>query len=230
MSTQSTLTEKSCSKCKEVKSIGEFNSHKTSASGYDYKCKVCKARYNKKYSQDNDSILKAKKKIFRKKNRESILEYNTQWRQENPNYTKEHYKKNKKRIDAKQSIYRKTNLNAERARTLKYYHDNRDAIRIKKVIYRKERSHVIYACCAKRRAAKIQRSVLWADHNKIKNVYFDCRELNLAAKAAGCSESFVVDHIIPLQGKLVSGLHVKNNLQIITNSENLSKSNKFTSG
>lgn len=62
---------------------------------------------------------------------------------------------------------------------------------------------------------KKNRSASWANIDKIKEIY------------ANCPPGYEVDHIIPLQGKLVSGLHVENNLQYLTISENRKKSNNY---
>jgi len=64
---------------------------------------------------------------------------------------------------------------------------------------------------AKRNASKMNRTPQWADLKKINLVY------------KNCPKGMHVDHIIPLQGKLVSGLHVHNNLQYLTPVENAKK-------
>ncbi len=68
---------------------------------------------------------------------------------------------------------------------------------------------------ALRRSRKLTATPLWADLNAIKNFYMTC------------PKNKVVDHIIPLKGKLVSGLHLVENLQYLSNVENCSKNNKF---
>ncbi len=71
-------------------------------------------------------------------------------------------------------------------------------------------------------ADKLQRTPKWADHDKINAFYEE------AARATAQNGIIIqVDHIIPLKGKLVSGLHVHENLQLLTKKENRKKSNKF---
>jgi hypothetical protein len=67
----------------------------------------------------------------------------------------------------------------------------------------------------KRQADKLQRTPAWADLSAIRKFYEDC------------PVGFVVDHIIPLRGKFVSGLHVLENLQYLTPLANLEKGNRF---
>ena len=78
---------------------------------------------------------------------------------------------------------------------------------------------------AQRRAAKLQRTPKWLtkeDKATIKALY---EQANFMSRV--CGEKFHIDHIIPLQGKTVSGLHCPANLQIITAKENVKKSNKL---
>lgn len=73
------------------------------------------------------------------------------------------------------------------------------------------------AYTAVRRANKIKATPSWANLDKIKEIY------------SNCPEGYHVDHIIPLQGVNVCGLHVETNLQYLPATENLSKNNKFSS-
>ncbi len=72
------------------------------------------------------------------------------------------------------------------------------------------------ALAHKIRCQKLNRMPLWANEEAINEVFRTCS-----------GDDFHIDHIIPLQGELVSGLHVENNLQKLTVKENCQKSNKF---
>lgn len=67
---------------------------------------------------------------------------------------------------------------------------------------------------ALRRAAKLQATPIWADLEKIKEIY------------ATCPEGYHVDHEYPLISDWVCGLHVHQNLQHLTAEENLRKGNR----
>ena len=77
----------------------------------------------------------------------------------------------------------------------------------------------VNAAMAKRRAAQLQRTPSWANQEEIKMVYKQAASLQ---KLLGMK--LHVDHVVPLQGRTVSGLHVPYNLQITTAAHNLSKS------
>lgn len=68
---------------------------------------------------------------------------------------------------------------------------------------------------SKYRAAGLERTPKWSDLDKIKEIYDNCPIDNH------------VDHIIPLQGDNVSGLHIPENLQYLSVFDNLSKGNKY---
>jgi hypothetical protein len=84
---------------------------------------------------------------------------------------------------------------------------------------------IICNIASRYRAKKKSAQPAWLTTNHLNQIklFYDC--------SAYCSSlgqvKFHVDHIIPLQGELVSGLHVPWNLQVLSESENTAKSNHF---
>lgn len=66
-----------------------------------------------------------------------------------------------------------------------------------------------------REIAEIRQRPSWANMDKLREIYVNR------------PDGYHVDHIIPLRGKFVSGLHVENNLQYLPAKENMIKHNTY---
>ena len=164
------------------------------------KTKECFAVQRRQCKDCRAQYLSEMKKQRYLKNPEKYIDETRQWRLQN--------------IEKKQS-YRK-----------KEYANNRACAIISSRDYRQNNKDKVVFWSRHRQLVKLERVPKWFDSKErwmIDEIYILAR---LCTKLTGVP--WHVDHIIPLQGKLVSGLHTANNLQVILGRDNQSKSNKFT--
>jgi hypothetical protein len=170
---------------------------------------------------------------------ERCREYQRKRHADNPDHVKQLQKawneKNKERIDVQRKLrrpkYKERELiyvaewrqkNAEKRQDYnrKHYSENRETL-LKKYKEWASRNHdKTAALAAKRRCTLLNATPPWADLKKIQSFYTEAKRLT---KETGIAHH--VDHIYPLKGKYVSGLHCEYNLQILTATENIRKGN-----
>jgi len=155
--------------------------------------------------------VRSKSKEYAKENKEKISKYQG-----------EYYRKNKQKIMKYYGEYYLANQEGLKEHSREYYNNNKEAQAYNNAQWKKKNKSKVNANNAKRRAVKLRATPPWADLSKIQEVYDEAHRLT---ELLGIDMH--VDHIIPLQGELVSGLHVHSNLQILTYVDNLSKSNRF---
>ena len=147
-------------------------------------------------------------------------EYAREWRRDNPAakakakaYAAEKYWEGRHR-PTKEERVEKARLTAN-AQKRRYDKANRDKVNEKKRAYFARNPGKRLAKSAIYRAKRRQRLPAWADRAAIRAIY------------EACPPGHHVDHIIPLGGENVSGLHVAANLQYLPAEENIAKGNAF---
>lgn len=140
------------------------------------------------------------------------------WAKENPDRTKEIVtgwnRKNKEKESARAREWRKNNPDTYKRMVAKWRKNNS----LKYKAY-------MAMTANNRRTSKIQRTPTWLTED---DMFLISEAYELAAlRTQMFGFSWHVDHIIPLRGKTVSGLHVPWNLQVIPGAENMRKSNRY---
>ena len=112
---------KKCSKCKEVKPIGEFYKDKSKSDKLTSYCKLCCINKELKFRLNNPEIKKQRDKTYRENNHERINEYD-----------KKRYKRTEQRYKVSKEIY-----------TQIYRNKNKLILREKLNLYRRLHGQVV---------------------------------------------------------------------------------------
>lgn len=205
---------KKCPRCKEDKDISLWSKNKARYDGVHSICKKChNEAARKKYAENPEKKLK-KNRIWLNLNKNRHSELTKMWELRNKEYSKQIRKKyrieNKDKLSEKRKIYYKNNKKAMLESGKRHYN-----------LFK----HKYMAKYAKRRAAKLKATPPWLTKEQLLHIEKLYEQAKKLEKQTGVK--YHIDHIIPLQGKNVCGLHVPWNLQIITAEENLSKNNKI---
>jgi hypothetical protein len=144
-----------------------------------------------------------------------------------------HYERRKEHIKARVRQYAQDNLEQVRQRAREYAAAHREEARMRTIEWsranperRKQTNAEFYknnrgavtAYKAKYRAARRRACPPWVDDEhfaKIREIYCEAERMSKLM-----NEPYHVDHIVPLQGKTVCGLHVWWNLRVIRGTDN----------
>lgn len=202
----------------------------------------------KQWIEANKEAIREKKKAYYQANKEKIkkkvLEYHHANKEACNAKSRKYYQEHKEHIKKKNTEYYFTNKEARKEindlRHKKYREENRETAKESSAKWRnnnREKSNLLSklwrqanpAKCRSyvrnRQAAQLQRTPKWLtadDFKAIEAFYWEAKN-----KEIETGVRHHVDHIIPLRGKNVSGLHVPANLQVIRAAENSRKGNRY---
>lgn len=166
------------------------------------------------YYELNKEKIKERVRKYREDNKDRIVEYEKNRCIKNKaklsEYNKRKYIENREKVLERVKEYKRKNPELKKQQDRDYIKRNPHVARAAKANYKKSR---------KRATPK------WLT----KEHFGEIKEFHRLAieKAKETGIEHHVDHIVPLQGKTVCGLHVPWNLRVITHTENRQKTNKL---
>lgn len=163
-------------------------------------------------------------KDWMRKNKERASAKNRDWYEANKDharaYSKEWAARNRDRCAENNRLWGEANKERKAELFRLWVEKNKDRRSERVSEWRKKNRGRLTAIQNKRHTAKMNRTIPGFD-DEIECIY------RAAQERRSNGEDVNVDHIVPLQGDLASGLHVPWNLQIIPADENVRKGNRF---
>jgi hypothetical protein len=232
---------KECGLCLIFKELKFFCKKTSSKDGLNHRCKDCsnllaqnKRKNNPIETKEKDKNTRIKnadkisknRKTFRKNHPELLKTEHALWAAEHLENLSKHRKKWRKANPNKCKLYsKKSRQNPKNKEKIKENRKKWNDKNRKK--WNQEHASVLNANTAMRRLTQKNRVLtnlpnIKQEKDNIKIFYKQAQTLTVIT---GIKHE--VDHIIPLQGKNVSGLHVSWNMQILTKEENRKKNNKL---
>jgi len=218
------MNTKKCTKCNEIKDLSIFYKNKSKKDGLYSACKKCIDIDVKNYQNTfrGKEVAKKAKSKYRKTDKGRITQQKSDKKRRRKPEVKEANK-------IKRKLYERSSIGkAMKARSVKKYLESSRGWKLhllKNARWAKENPGKINAKNARRHAQKLQSTPKWLTKDQLKKIeeyYVLAKELQWLSE-----EPLEVDHILPIQGENVCGLHVPWNLQILPKSMNISKSNKI---
>ena len=140
-------------------------------------------------------------------------------------YFVEYRAKNREHLREYKKAWRLANKEKDSAKNKEYYETKKEKIKQYQLEYKKLYPSKVNALSKKRKAGKKQRTPAWLTDIDFERMETQYKLAYYLTKLTGTK--YHVDHIVPLHGKNVSGLHTPTNLQVIPAILNLKKGVSF---
>lgn len=132
------------------------------------------------------------------------------------------FHKNKTTLDGLHYRCKRCNNNANKT----WYKNHKDAQKQRVKLWAQQNPDKNTAKSVKYKVSKVNRTPKWLNKKQLSDIQKFYTQAVKLSKKHGIS--YEVDHIVPLRGKNVSGLHVPWNLRVITSKQNKKKKNSFS--